>query len=89
MDITVDVRGEVWPPKLRGNKLMSLEYTRVASSGVVMVAGDNRMAEVGISRDIDTSLVGQNPGIVMPIRETGAEFSGDLTWESMESIKNE
>ena len=43
-DITADVRGEAWPPKLRGNKLASFEDTWVASSGMVMMAGHDRAA---------------------------------------------
>ena len=43
-DITSNVRGEAWPPKLRGNKLVSLENSWVASSGVVMVTSHNSAA---------------------------------------------
>ena len=57
MDITLNVRGEAWPPKLRGNKLASFENPRMTSSGMVMVVSNNRVAQVSISRDIDTALV--------------------------------
>ena len=43
-DITADVRGKAWPPKLRSNKLASFEDTRVASSRMVMMAGHDRAA---------------------------------------------
>ena len=61
----------------------------MTDSGMVMVAGDNGMAEVSICRDIDMTLVGQDSCIIVPIREMGAEVSRDLTWERMESIKDE
>ena len=56
-DITLNIRGKAWPPKFRGDQLVSLENPGVTRSGMVMVAGNDRMAEVGIGRDIDTSLV--------------------------------
>ena len=66
-DIATNVRGEAWLPKFGGDQLMSFENARVTRGGMVMVAGDNGMAEVGIGRDIDLSLVSQNTGIVVPI----------------------
>ena len=56
-DITANIRGEAWLPKLRGNKLVSLEDSRMTSSGMVMVMSNNRVAQVSISRDIDMALV--------------------------------
>ena len=56
-DITVNVRGEAWLPKLRGNKLVSFENPRMTSSGMAIVASNNRVAQVSISRDIDMALV--------------------------------
>ena len=53
----MDVRGEAWPPKLGSNKLASLENTRMTHCGMVMVASDDRMAKVAISRDINMNLV--------------------------------
>ena len=37
VDITADVRGEAWPPKLRGDQLVSFENARMASSGMIMM----------------------------------------------------
>ena len=56
--------------------------------GMVMVAGDDGMAEVRVSRAINMSLVSQNSGIVMPIREVGAESSWGFPRESMKSVKD-
>ena len=43
-DITANVRGEAWPPKFRGNQLVSFENARMASSGMIMVSSDDRVA---------------------------------------------
>ena len=56
-DITPDVRGKARPPKLRGNELASFEDTGVASSGMVMVAGDDGVVQASICGDIDAVLV--------------------------------
>ena len=58
MDVAVDIRGKAWPPKLQGNELASFENARVTNSGMIMVTSDNGVAEVGISRNIDMTLVG-------------------------------
>ena len=57
-DITVDIRGKAWPPKLCGNQLASLENSRMASSGVVMVTSHDRVAQVCVSGHVDTALIG-------------------------------
>ena len=43
-DITMNIRGEAQPPKLRGNKLASFENSWMTSSGMVMVTSDDRVA---------------------------------------------
>ena len=64
-------------------------YARVAGSGVVMVAGYDSVAQVGVSGDIDTVLVSQDACVVTPIGKAGAESSRGSTRESMEGIENE
>ena len=49
-DITANIRGKAQPPKLRGN-------TRMTSSGMVIMVGNDRMAKVGVSWDINLALV--------------------------------
>ena len=68
--------------------MTSVENTRVTHGRMVMVAGDDGMAEVRVSRAINMSLVSQNSGIVMPIREVGVESSWGFPRESMKSIKD-
>ena len=87
-DITPNVGGEARPPKLRGNKLASFEDTRVASSGVVMVASHDGVAQARVSGDIDTVLVSQDASIVMPIRKAGVESGRGSARESMEGIED-
>ena len=87
-DIALNIRGEAWPPKLRGNKLASFENTRVTCCGVVMMASNNRMAKIGIGWDINTALVSQNASIIVPVREAQAEGSGNFIRESVEGVKD-
>ena len=44
VDITANVRGEAWPPKFRGNQLASFENAGMASSGMIMVSSNDRVA---------------------------------------------
>ena len=87
-DIALNIRGEAWPPILRGNKLASFENTRVTCCGVVMMASNNRMAKIGIGWDINTALVSQNASIIVPVREAQAEGSGNFIRESVEGVKD-
>ena len=67
LDITVNIGGEAWPPKLRGNKVASFENARMAGSGMIMVASHNRAVQVGISGDVNAALVSQDASIIVPI----------------------
>ena len=68
--------------------MASFEDTGMASSGVVMVASYDSVAQASVSGDIDTVLVSQDASIVMPIRKAGAESGRGSTRESMEGIKD-
>ena len=69
--------------------MASFEDAWVASSGMVMVASHDRVAQVSISGDVDAALVSQDASIVMPIGEARAEGGRDCTRESMEGIKDQ
>ena len=56
-DITTNIGGKAWPPKLRGNKLASFENTRMASSGMIMVTSHNGVVQISISENVDATLV--------------------------------
>ena len=87
-DITANVRGKAWPPKFRCNQLASFENARMASSGMIMVLSDNRVAESGICGNIDVTLVSQDASIIVPVGEARMESGGDSTRQSMEGIEN-
>ena len=89
VDITTNIRGEAWPPKFRGNQLASFENARVASSGMIMVSSDDRVAQSGICGNVDATLVSQDAGIVAPVGEAQTESGGDSARQSMEGIKNQ
>ena len=88
LDITVNVGGEAQPPKLRGNKLVSFENTWMASSGMIMVSSHDGVAQVGIGGDVNTALVSQDTGIIVPIRKLRAEIGRDSSRESVEGVED-
>ena len=57
------------PPKFRGNKLMSFKNARVASSRVVMMAGNHRSAKVCICRNVNMILKSEDTHIIVPVGE--------------------
>ena len=69
---------ETWPPKLRGDELVSLEITGVAGGLVVMAAGKDGAAEGVLQGNVDTAFVSQDMVIIFPVREIGLEGSGDV-----------
>ena len=69
--------------------MASFEDTQVASSGMVMVASDDGVAQVCIGRDIDAALVSQDASVVMPVRKAGAKGSWGSTWESVEGVQDQ
>ena len=56
-DITMNIRDEARPPKFRGNQLASFENARMASSGMIMVSSDDRVAQSGICGNVDATLI--------------------------------
>ena len=65
----MNVRGKAWPPKLRGDKLVGFENAWMACSGMVMVTSHDGVAQISISGNIDTTLVSQDAGIIVPVGE--------------------
>ena len=49
--------------------MASFENARMASSGMIMVSSDDGVAQSGINRNIDATLVSQDAGIIAPVRE--------------------
>ena len=68
--------------------MASFEDTGVASSGVVMVASYDSVAQASVSRDIDSVLVSQDASVIMPIRKAGAESGRGSTREGMKGIED-
>ena len=87
-DVLADEGSKTWPPKLRCDELAGLENTGVTCCGMVMVSRDNGTAEVGVGGDVNTILEGQDSGVVLPVRETRAEFSREFAGECMEGVKD-
>ena len=56
--IVTDEVGETRPPKFHSDQLAGLQETRVPSSGVIVVVGNNGLAEVEVIRDIHRLVLG-------------------------------
>ena len=66
------------PPKLRGDKLVSLEVTWVTDGLMVMAMGKDGVAEGSIGGNVDTTFVDQDMVIEFSIQKTGPEGGGDI-----------
>ena len=60
----------------------------MSSSGVIIVVGNNGVAEVEIIRDIDLSLDSEDAGIILPIREAGSEGRENFPRDRLESCED-
>ena len=60
---------KIRPPKFRGNKLASLEITRVAGGLMVVAADEDELTEGVLWRNVDMTFIGQDIIIVFPVRE--------------------
>ena len=58
---------ETWPPKLRGNKLASFEITGVASSLMVVAAGEDGATEGVVQGNVDATFVDQDMLVKFPV----------------------
>ena len=74
---------ETGPPKLRGDKLVSLQVARVSGSLMVMAAGKDRVMERVIQGDVDTTFVGQDVVVIPPVREVRLEGSRDVLQQGL------
>ena len=62
-NILADVVGKTRPPKLYNNQLVSFQETRMTSSGMIMVVGNNGVMEFKVMRDIDITTVGEDTSV--------------------------
>ena len=58
---------ETRPPEFRGNKLASFEVARVTGGFMVVATGKDRAAEGVLQGNIDTTLVGQDVIVELPV----------------------
>ena len=69
---------ETWPPRFKGDELVSFEITGVSGSLMVVATGKDGAMEEVLQGNVDTAFVSQNMVIVLPVRETGPEGSRDV-----------
>ena len=80
---------ETRPPELRGNELVGLEVTWVTSSLMVMATGEDGTTERALWGDINTTFVGQDMIIKLPVGETRAEGCGDVLQGRLQVLEDE
>ena len=83
LNILVHKLCETGPPKLRGDKLASLQVARVSGGLIVVAAGKDRATEGVIQGDVDMTFVGQDTVVILPVRETRPEGSGDVLQQGL------
>ena len=66
-NVLADVGGEAGPPELRRDELTGFQVAGVTSSLVVMATLENSVTEGVIVGDIDTTLIGQDACLDLPI----------------------
>ena len=84
-----DKRGEIWPPKVRGNKLASFQEAGVSGGGMVMAATKDVATEVSSGGNVNATFIGEYSIGMLPIREAGAECWGNRTIHGLKSLKDE
>ena len=69
---------ETGPPKFRGDELASFEITWVTSGLMVVAVGEDGTVEGVLRGDVDTTLIGQDAVIELPVGEARPEGGGDV-----------
>ena len=88
-DVFADIGGQARPPEFCRNELPSFEVPRVTSTFVVVTSLENGVAEGVIVRDIDTTLVGQDACLDLPVGEVGTEGERDVLVHGLEGLEDE
>ena len=76
--------GETWPLELCSNQLAGFQEARMSSSRLIMVVGNDGVAEVEIIGSIDLSLEGEGAGVILPVKEAGMEGWGNFSRHGLE-----
>ena len=87
--VFADVEGKAGPPEFHSNKLSGFQVAGVAGTLVVMTTVENSVTEGVVSGDIDTTLIGQDACVDLPIGEAGTEWKRDVVVHRLEILENE
>ena len=88
-NVFVDVGGKARPPEFCRDELMGFQVARVSGTFVVMATLENSMMEGVVIWDIDTTLIGQDARVDLPIGEVGTEGKRDVVVHGLEGLKDE
>src|SRR6266702_3796252 len=83
------IGGEAGPPEFRRHKLAGFQIAGMTGGDVVVTTLQDRAAKGVIGRNIDTSLVREDTGIELPVREARAEGSRDVFLHRLKSLEDE
>ncbi len=83
------IGGEAGPPEFRCYELAGFQIAGMTGGDVVVTTLQDRAAKGVIGRNIDTSLVREDTGIELPVREARAEGSRDVFFHRLKSLKDE
>ena len=78
LDVLAHKLCETRPPELRGDELAGLEVTRVTGGFMVVAAAEDGATEGVLRGDVDTTFVGQDMVIELPVGETRLESCWDI-----------
>ena len=88
LDVLADVGGEAGPPEFCCDELTSFEVAGVTGTFVVVTPLENGVAEGIVVGDIDTTLIGQDACVNLPIGEAGTEGKGDVLIHGLEGLED-
>jgi hypothetical protein len=82
-----DVRSEAQPPEFSGDELAGFKVAGVAGGLMVMAALEDGFTEGVVVGDVDTSLVGKDSGLHLPVGEAGTEGERDILVHRLEGLE--
>ena len=88
-NVSADKGGEAGPPEFSGDKLMGFQKTGVTSRIVIVTPFKDGTAEGVVGGDIDTSFIGEDFRLHLPVSKTGVKRKGNILVHRLECLQDE
>ena len=88
-NILADEGSEPWPPELSSDQLSGFKKTRMTGGFVVMAPFKDGAAEGVVGGDIDTSFIGEDFRLHLPVSKTGVKRKGNILVHRLECLQDE